>query len=316
MERRSAGRTCAFLRTRFRADAQLQLVGEPQGSFGRNVFAGGFLGLDNIGVFDRSAQLPTGGSLEQADGTAWMAFYCQNMLEMALILANTTRMYEEIAFKFVQHFLWIAYAMDRSRRASRRACGTSRTGSSTTCCGCPTAARPGCGCGRWSDCSRSPRSTVDRRLIGQVSEICVDRGPGCSSQTNIPLIQAVLTDPASWPRTEGSAPARAVRRGPAAPHPRLHARRGRVPQPVRDPVAVPLPRRPALLVLPAVDDRSSRSRYTPAESESGMFGGNSNWRGPVWFPVNALVIRALLNLYVGYGDTFTVECTRPDRGGR
>ena len=80
---------------------------------GRNVFAGGFLGLDNIGVFDRSAQLPTGGSLEQADGTAWMAFYCQNMLEMALILAEYDSMYEEIAFKFIQHFLWISYAMDR-----------------------------------------------------------------------------------------------------------------------------------------------------------------------------------------------------------
>ncbi len=81
---------------------------------GRNVFAGGFLGLDNIGVFDRSAQLPTGGSLEQADGTAWMAFYCQCMLEMALILTEyDQKMYEEIAFKFIQHFLWIAYAMDR-----------------------------------------------------------------------------------------------------------------------------------------------------------------------------------------------------------
>ena len=80
---------------------------------GRNVFAGGFLGLDNIGVFDRSAQLPTGGSLEQADGTAWMAFYCQCMLEMALILTEYDAMYEEVAFKFVQHFMWISYAMDR-----------------------------------------------------------------------------------------------------------------------------------------------------------------------------------------------------------
>ena len=80
---------------------------------GRNVFAGGFLGLDNIGVFDRSARLPTGGSLEQADGTAWMAFYCQCMLEIALILCEHDPMYEEVAFKFVQHFAWIAYAMDR-----------------------------------------------------------------------------------------------------------------------------------------------------------------------------------------------------------
>ena len=90
---------------------------------GRNVFAGGFLGLDNIGVFDRSAPLPTGGTLEQADGTAWMAFYCQNMLDIALILAEKDPMYEEIAFKFVQHFAWIAYAMDRHRRASRRDVG-------------------------------------------------------------------------------------------------------------------------------------------------------------------------------------------------
>ena len=83
---------------------------DPQG---RNVFAGGFLGLDNIGVFDRSAPLPTGGSLEQADGTAWMAFYCQNMLEMALILADHDPEYEEHAWNFLQHFLWISYAMDR-----------------------------------------------------------------------------------------------------------------------------------------------------------------------------------------------------------
>ncbi len=84
---------------------------DPQG---RNVFAGGFLGLDNIGVFDRSAPLPTGGHLDQADGTAWMAFYCQNMLEIALILTEyDSDMYEEIAFRFLEHFLWITYAMDR-----------------------------------------------------------------------------------------------------------------------------------------------------------------------------------------------------------
>ncbi len=80
---------------------------------GRNVFGGGFLGLDNIGVFDRSAQLPTGGTIEQADGTAWMAFYSQCMLEIALILCEYDPMYEEVAYKFLQHFVWIAYAMDR-----------------------------------------------------------------------------------------------------------------------------------------------------------------------------------------------------------
>src|SRR5262249_13805199 len=80
---------------------------------GRNVFAGGFLGLDNIGVFDHSAPLPTGGSLEQADGTAWMAFYCLCMLEIAVILCDYDAIYEKIAYKFFEHFAWIAYAMDR-----------------------------------------------------------------------------------------------------------------------------------------------------------------------------------------------------------
>ena len=77
------------------------------------MFAGGFLGLDNIGVFDRSAPLPTGGYLDQADGTAWMAFYCQCMLQIALILTDYDTMYEEIAYRFIEHFIWIAYAMDR-----------------------------------------------------------------------------------------------------------------------------------------------------------------------------------------------------------
>jgi hypothetical protein len=80
---------------------------------GRNVFAGGFLGLDNIGVFDRSAPLPTGGYLDQADGTAWMAFYCLCMFEMALTLTEYDAMYEEIAFRFLEHWAWITYAMDR-----------------------------------------------------------------------------------------------------------------------------------------------------------------------------------------------------------
>ena len=90
---------------------------------GRNVFAGGFLGLDNIGVFDRSAPLPTGGHLDQADGTAWMAFYCLCMLEIALILTEYDPMYEEIAFRFLEHFVWITYAMDRIGDEQRRDVG-------------------------------------------------------------------------------------------------------------------------------------------------------------------------------------------------
>ena len=93
------------------AAAELHLVGQSQGPFGRNVFEGGFLGLDNIGVFDRSAPLPTGGYLEQADGTAWMAIFCQNMLEIAVELAMTDADYADMALKFTEHFLWIASAM-------------------------------------------------------------------------------------------------------------------------------------------------------------------------------------------------------------
>ena len=100
---------------------------------GRNVFAGGFLGLDNIGVFDRSAPLPTGGHLDQADGTAWMAFYCQCMLEIALILTEYDSMYEEIAFRFLEHWAWITYAMDRIGANQRRDVGQARMVSSTIC---------------------------------------------------------------------------------------------------------------------------------------------------------------------------------------
>ncbi len=109
---------------------------------GRNVFAGGFLGLDNIGVFDRSAPLPTGGSLEQADGTAWMAFYCQCMLEMALILAEEDALYEETAYRFVEHFLRICTRWTASVSTTTR-CGTSRTDFSMTCCGSPMDRRCG-----------------------------------------------------------------------------------------------------------------------------------------------------------------------------
>ena len=118
---------------------------------GNNVFEGGFLGLDNIGVFDRSARLPTGGRLEQADGTAWMAFFCQNMLEMALELGRDDPSYEEMVVKFVEHFLWIAASMDCVGDTWTR-CGTRRTASSTTSCACPTGTPRASRCARWWAC--------------------------------------------------------------------------------------------------------------------------------------------------------------------
>ena len=104
---------------------------------GHNVFQGGFLGLDNIGVFDRSAPLPTGGHLEQADGTAWMGMYCLNMLAIALELARENPAYEDVATKFFEHFLYIAERDEQHRRQGRSRCGTTRTSSSTTCCHLP-----------------------------------------------------------------------------------------------------------------------------------------------------------------------------------
>ena len=106
---------------------------------GKNVFQGGFLGLDNIGVFDRSAPLPTGGHLEQSDGTSWMAMYCLNMLAIALELARDDPAYEDVASKFFEHFLYIADAMNNHRRRRASSCGTRRTASTTTCCTCRTA---------------------------------------------------------------------------------------------------------------------------------------------------------------------------------
>ena len=104
--------------------------------FGKNVFEGGFLGLDNIGVFDRSAPLPTGGYLEQADGTAWMSLFCQNMLELSVEIASDDPSYREMVAKFVEHFLWICSRSVNSPLAPR-ACGTRKTDSTTMCCADP-----------------------------------------------------------------------------------------------------------------------------------------------------------------------------------
>ncbi len=117
--------------------------------FGKNVFEGGFLGLDNIGIFDRSAPLPTGGHLEQADGTAWMALFSQNMMELAVELVAHDPTYGDMVTKFLEHFLYIAGGMNKP---GRRACGTRKTASTTTCCGSRTAAPSGFAYGQWWGC--------------------------------------------------------------------------------------------------------------------------------------------------------------------
>jgi hypothetical protein len=277
---------------------------------GRNVFAGGFLGLDNIGVFDRSAQLPTGGSLEQADGTAWMAFYCQCMLEMSLILAEEDPMYQDVAFKFVQHFMWITYAMDRLGEHHDEMWDEED--------------------GFFYDLLRLPDGNSTRLKVRSMVGL-------------LPLCASTVFEGDFAIRFPKLAEMIALFR---ERHPRLVSQvapteKGFVGYHDRRLLAI-LSREKLQRVLGyLLDEREflgphgirslSRFhqdhpfifhvgrqpfevRYLPAESDSGMFGGNSNWRGPVWMPVNVLIVRALINLYGFYGDEFKVEC--PTGSGR
>ena len=271
---------------------------------GRNVFAGGFLGLDNIGVFDRSAELPTGGTLEQADGTAWMAFYCQCMLEMALILCEYDPMYEEMAFRFLQHFIWIAYAMDRIGEHHDGIWDDQD--------------------GFFYDVLRLPDGSATRmkvRSMVGLLPLCASTVVEADTATRYPKLMELIA---------------LFRKR----HPELLAHlvpgdRGFLGYKDRRLMSV-LNRDKLERVLRYMLDENeflgpygirSLSRYhldhpfsfwaggqeysvkyLAAESNTGMFGGNSNWRGPVWVPVNILIVRALLNLYEFFGDEFKVQC--------
>jgi hypothetical protein len=271
---------------------------------GKNVFAGGFLGLDNIGVFDRSAQLPTGGSLEQADGTAWMAFYCQCMLEMALILSEYDSMYEEVAFKFVQHFAWIAYAMDRIGAGKDEMWDDED--------------------GFFYDVLRLPDGHSTRLKVRSMVGLL----PLCASTT-------------FEPRTAGSYPRLHEmidlfqQRHPELMRQIAPTEDGFVGYKGRRLLSILNKSKLQQVMRYLLDENEFLSpygirslsrfhldhpfcfwvgheeykvQYLPAESNTGMFGGNSNWRGPIWMPVNLLIVRSLLNLYHFYGDDFKIEC--------
>jgi hypothetical protein len=271
---------------------------------GRNVFAGGFLGLDNIGIFDRSAPLPTGGSLEQADGTAWMAFYCQNMAEMALILTEYDPMYEEVAFKFLQHFMWISYAMDRVGEHQDEMWDEED--------------------GFFYDLLRLPDGQAIRLKVRSMVGL-------------LPLCAATVFEADSAERHPRLMELIALFR---KRHPELVSHvaptsdgyvgyRGRRllsvlnKEKMERVLGYMLDEREFLgpygirslsryhLDHPFVFNSGGREysvQYLPGESNTGMFGGNSNWRGPVWMPVNAIIIRGLLNLYAFYGEEFKVQC--------
>ncbi|HCU25595.1 MAG TPA: glucosidase [Deltaproteobacteria bacterium] len=274
---------------------------------GRNAFEGGFLGLDNIGVFDRSAPLPTGGYLEQADGTAWMALFCQNMLEISVELAMSDPGYADMAVKFVEHFLWIASSM----------------------------ANLGQGTGMWDE-SDGFYYDLLRLPDGQAERLKVRSMVGLLPLCATTVFEGKLLE--KYPELR--------ERFRLFLQSRPELRTG-----IHDPVKLGVAGRRLASILDEtklrrvlgkmldekeflsdygirslsryhaehpyvfrVGTQEYRVSYLPAESDSGMFGGNSNWRGPIWMPVNVLIIRALIQYYIYYGNDFIVEC--PTGSGR
>jgi hypothetical protein len=269
---------------------------------GRNVFQGGFLGLDNIGVFDRSQPLPTGGHIDQADGTAWMGMFCLNMLAIALELARENLVYEDVATKFFEHFLYIAGALNNLGGGS-----------------VPL----------WNDEDEffydvlhlpddSFQTLKVRSAVGLLPLLAVE--------TIEPDLLAMLPDFRSrlaWFLEHRTDLAGLVSRWqePGMGERRLLAlarghRMKRVLKRMLDPeeflsdhgiraVSRYHAEHPFAL---QVDGQSYQVSYEPGESRTGLFGGNSNWRGPVWFPINFLLIEALQKFHHYYGDGFLVEC--------
>jgi hypothetical protein len=270
--------------------------------FGKNVFDGGFLGLDNIGVFDRSAPLPTGGYLEQADGTSWMALFTQNMAEIAVELAAQDPIYADMAYKFTEHFCFIAAAMNRPGQE-----------------------------GMWDeedgfyyDLLRLPDGSAERLKVRSMVGL-------------LPLCATTVVE--KWQRDRVPAGVEAfqlrMRQMPElldSIHPTGPGHLGVADRGI---ISLINPTRLRRILSKMLDEneflsphgirslskfhernpyvlqaggREYRVDYLPAESDTGMFGGNSNWRGPIWFPVNALIIRALQNFYLYYGDNFKIEC--------
>jgi Glycosyl hydrolase family 63 C-terminal domain len=306
---RDAGTDLDFLRTTF-SKLLLNFTWwvNRKDRFGKNVFDGGFLGLDNIGVFDRSAPLPTGGYLEQADGTAWMALFSQNMLELAVELAAYDPTYEDMVFKFAEHFYYIAAAMNR----------------------------PGPE-GMWDeedgfyyDLLRLPDGSATRLKVRSMVGL-------------LPLCATTVMEKWQRERVPGTMLRiqERLRRMPELATTMHPTGAGHFGVNERGIIALLTPERLRRILTKMLDEneflspygiralsrfhadhpyvfhaegQEYRVDYLPAESNTGMFGGNSNWRGPIWMPVNIMIIRSLLNFYTYYGDTFKIEC--PTGSGR
>ena len=274
---------------------------------GNNVFEGGFLGLDNIGVFDRSAQLPTGGTIEQADGTSWMAMFCLDMMTIALELALHDPSYEELACKFFEHFIYIAIAMDRIGINNDELWDEDD--------------------GFFYDVLRLPNGDSMRLKVRSMVGL-------------IPLFATAMFDDEVFEKLPAF-------RERATYFSREHSGlMAQISNPMEEGVAgrhLLAPFNPGKLrrILTRMLDESEflspygiralsryhaqhpyefdvngqayRVNYEPAESSTGLFGGNSNWRGPIWMPVNALLVQSLRKLYSYYGNDFKIECPTGSR---
>ncbi len=269
---------------------------------GRNLFEGGFLGLDNIGVFDRSSQLPTGGHLEQADGTAWMALYSLNMLELALVLYESDRSYADLVMKFVEHFFWIAAAVDPIGDGPDELWDEEE--------------------GFFFDVLRRPDGSGERlkvRSLVGLLPLCATTVIAADVIEREPELARRIFEFVERNEDLLATIANPLRRGVDGRYilslvndHKLRRILERMldedlflgPHGIRSLSRVHLDE-PFELDLDGV---VFRVQYEPGESRSGMFGGNSNWRGPVWLPMNVLIIRSLLQHYRYYGDAFRIEC--------
>src|SRR5881296_462535 len=266
---------------------------------GNNLFSGGFLGLDNIGVFDRSKPLPTGGFLQQADGTAWMGFYCLTMLSMALELAQTNPVYEDMASKFFEHFIGISDAMNSLG-----------------------------GTGLWDEedgfyydqlkveGQMIPLRT--RSLVGLLPLIAVEnletekinKLPGFKKRMEWFLnyrkdLAQLITYCEVCPFTGNRMLAIPTReRLQRALRYMLNENEFLSPHGLR---SVSRVHREKPYIFRAGNEEF-RVDYVPGEGTSYLFGGNSNWRGPIWFPINFLIVEALKRYHLFYGESFKVEC--------
>jgi hypothetical protein len=274
---------------------------------GRNVFQGGFLGLDNIGIFDRSAPLPTGGHLEQSDGTAWMAMYCLKMMRISLELALHNEVYQDTATKFFEHFLYIAQAMTDMGEA---------------------------GVGLWDQddeffydvlyCPTGEMISLRvRSMVGLIPLFAVEvlepdlleRLPDFKRRlqwflTNRPKLSSLVS---RWQEPgQGERRLLSLLRGHRMK--RLLSRALDEAEFLSDygvrSVSKFHEQHPFVFEH---QNRSFSIGYQPGESESTLFGGNSNWRGPVWFPLNYMLIESLQRFHEYYGDDFKIEC--PTRSG-